>query len=90
HAHVHTQSCAICQQPVVAEKKAKLTHVEFNPFSTHHRGRQQRATSLKLSALLLKKHKEKKSQELPKGPKVGIANMEKLMSLLREPETSNA
>lgn len=35
-------------------------------------------------------HQEKKSQELPKGPKVGIANMEKLMSLLREPETSNA
>uniref|UniRef100_A0A4W5PI31 Uncharacterized protein n=1 Tax=Hucho hucho TaxID=62062 RepID=A0A4W5PI31_9TELE len=82
HAHVHTLRVvvneyeAICQQPVVAEKKAKLTHVEFNPYLT--------------CVCCCLSHHEKKGQELPKGPKVGIANMEKMLSLLREPETSNA
>ncbi|XP_076850990.1 dynein, axonemal, intermediate chain 1, paralog 2 isoform X2 [Brachyhypopomus gauderio] len=31
--------------------------------------------------------KEKKGQEVPKGPEVEVAKMEKLLSLLREPET---
>ena len=30
----------------------------------------------------------KKGQELPKGPEVEVAKMEKLLSLLREPEQS--
>ncbi|XP_013987921.2 dynein, axonemal, intermediate chain 1, paralog 2 [Salmo salar] len=83
---------AICQQPVVAKKKTKLTHIEFNPVYPiiivgDDRGY---VTSLKLSPNLRKKPKEKKGQELPKGPEVEIAKMEKLLSLLREPENSNA
>ncbi|KAM7422149.1 hypothetical protein PAMA_010293 [Pampus argenteus] len=79
---------AICQQPVVAKKKTKLTHVEFNPIYPiiivgDDRGY---VTSLKLSPNLRKKPKGKKGQELPKGPEVEVAKMEKLLSLLREPE----
>ncbi|KAJ7999770.1 hypothetical protein DPEC_G00197860 [Dallia pectoralis] len=82
---------AICQQPVVA-KKTKLTHIEFNPVypiiivgdDMGH------VTSLKLSPNLRSKPKEKKGQELPKGPEVEIAKMEKLLSLLREPENTKA
>ncbi|KAG7476534.1 hypothetical protein MATL_G00083930 [Megalops atlanticus] len=78
---------AICQQPVVAKKKTKLTHIEFNPVHPiiivgDDRGY---VTSLKLSPNLRKKPKEKKGQEVPKGPEVEIAKMEKLLSLLREP-----
>ncbi|XP_078139734.1 dynein intermediate chain 2, ciliary-like [Centroberyx gerrardi] len=67
---------AICQ-PVVA-KKSKLTHIEFNPVHP--------VSSLKLSPNLRKKPKTKKGEELPKGPEVEVAKMEKLLSLLREPE----
>uniref|UniRef100_A0A4W6CSC2 Dynein axonemal intermediate chain 1 n=1 Tax=Lates calcarifer TaxID=8187 RepID=A0A4W6CSC2_LATCA len=79
---------AICQQSVVAKKKTKLTHIEFNPIYPiiivgDDRGY---VTSLKLSPNLRKKPKAKKGQELPKGPEVEIAKMEKLLSLLREPE----
>ncbi|XP_042259194.1 dynein, axonemal, intermediate chain 1, paralog 2 [Thunnus maccoyii] len=79
---------AICQQPVVSKKKTKLTHVEFNPIYPiiivgDDRGY---VTSLKLSPNLRKKPKGKKGQELPKGPEVEVAKMEKLLSLLREPE----
>ncbi|KAM6979625.1 dynein, axonemal, intermediate chain 1, paralog 2 [Aplochiton taeniatus] len=79
---------AICRQPVVAKKKTKLTHIEFNPVHPivivgDDRGF---VTSLKLSPNLRKKPKEKKGQELPKGPEVEVAKMEKLLSLLREPE----
>ncbi|XP_061119030.1 dynein, axonemal, intermediate chain 1, paralog 2 isoform X1 [Conger conger] len=78
---------AICQQPVVAKKKTKLTHIEFNPIYPiiiigDDRGY---VTSFKLSPNLRKKPKEKKGQEVPKGPEVEIAKMEKLLSLLREP-----
>ncbi|XP_045885069.1 dynein, axonemal, intermediate chain 1, paralog 2 isoform X1 [Micropterus dolomieu] len=81
---------AICQQPVVAKKKTKLTHIEFNPIYPiiivgNDRGY---VTSLKLSPNLRKKPKMKKGQEQPKGPEVEIAKMEKLLSLLREPEQS--
>ncbi|XP_053172150.1 dynein, axonemal, intermediate chain 1, paralog 2 [Scomber japonicus] len=81
---------AICQQPVVSKKKTKLTHVEFNPIYPiiivgDDRGY---VTSLKLSPNLRKKPKAKKGQELPKGPEVEVAKMEKLLSLLREPEQS--
>ncbi|KAL2099566.1 hypothetical protein ACEWY4_003960 [Coilia grayii] len=81
---------AICQQPVVAKKKTKLTHIQFNPehpiiIVGDDRGY---VNSLKLSPNLRKKPKEKKGQELPKGPEVEIAKMEKLLSLLREPESN--
>uniref|UniRef100_A0A3Q3BMK1 Dynein axonemal intermediate chain 1 n=1 Tax=Kryptolebias marmoratus TaxID=37003 RepID=A0A3Q3BMK1_KRYMA len=81
---------AICQQSVVAKKKTKLTHIEFNPIYPiiivgDDRGC---VTSLKLSPNLRKKPKSKKGQELPKGPEAEVAKMEKLLSLLREPEQS--
>uniref|UniRef100_A0A8D0CU60 Dynein axonemal intermediate chain 1 n=1 Tax=Sander lucioperca TaxID=283035 RepID=A0A8D0CU60_SANLU len=81
---------AICQQPVVAKKKTKLTHIEFNPIYPilivgDDRGY---VSSFKLSPNLRKKPKCKKGQEQPKGPEVEIAKMEKLLSLLREPEQS--
>ncbi|XP_030586065.1 dynein, axonemal, intermediate chain 1, paralog 2 isoform X2 [Archocentrus centrarchus] len=82
---------AICQQPVVAKNKTKLTHIEFNPIYPvvivgDDRGY---VTSFKLSPNLRKKPKAKKGQELPKGPEVEVAKMEKLLSLLREPEQSS-
>ncbi|XP_030623882.1 dynein, axonemal, intermediate chain 1, paralog 2 [Chanos chanos] len=81
---------AICQQAVVAKKKTKLTHIEFNPLYPiiivgDDRGY---VTSLKLSPNLRRKPKEKKGQEVPKGPEVEVAKMEKLLSLLREPDIS--
>ncbi|KAK5872828.1 hypothetical protein PBY51_013490 [Eleginops maclovinus] len=81
---------AICQQPVVAKKKTKLTHIEFNPIYPiiivgDDRGY---VSSLKLSPNLRKKPKVKKGQELPKGPEMEVAKMEKLLSLLREPGQS--
>uniref|UniRef100_A0A671TXR1 Dynein, axonemal, intermediate chain 1, paralog 2 n=1 Tax=Sparus aurata TaxID=8175 RepID=A0A671TXR1_SPAAU len=81
---------AICQQLAVGKKKTKLTHIEFNPIHPiiivgDDRGY---VTSLKLSPNLRKKPKAKKGQELPKGPEVEVAKMEKLLSLLREPEQS--
>ncbi|XP_043933769.1 dynein axonemal intermediate chain 1 [Protopterus annectens] len=79
---------AICEQAVVAKKKTKLTHIEFNPIHPiiivgDDRGY---VTSLKLSPNLRKKPKEKKGQEIPKGPEVEIAKLEKLLSLVREPD----
>ncbi|KAK0136358.1 Dynein intermediate chain 1, axonemal [Merluccius polli] len=81
---------AICTQPVVAKKSTKLTHIEFNPIYPivivgDDRGF---VTCLKLSPNLRKKPKEKKGQELPKGPEVEEAKLEKLLSLLREPDNS--
>nr|XP_019941997.1 PREDICTED: dynein intermediate chain 1, axonemal [Paralichthys olivaceus] len=80
---------AICRQSVVA-KKTKLTHLEFNPIYPiiivgDDRGY---VTSFKLSPNLRKKPKAKKGQELPKGPEVEVAKMEKLLSLLRDQEQS--
>uniref|UniRef100_A0A8C5DLU9 Dynein, axonemal, intermediate chain 1, paralog 2 n=1 Tax=Gouania willdenowi TaxID=441366 RepID=A0A8C5DLU9_GOUWI len=58
---------AICKQPVVAKKKTKLTHIEFNPLHPiiivgDDRGY---VTSLKLSPNLRKKPKVSKSPEEP-------------------------
>ncbi|XP_068450790.1 dynein, axonemal, intermediate chain 1, paralog 2 [Clinocottus analis] len=83
---------AICQQPVVAKRKSRLTHVEFNPIYPilivgNDRGHVQ---SFKLSPNLRKKPRVKKGQEQPKGPEVEIEKMEKLLSLLREPEPITA
>ncbi|KAK1901266.1 Dynein intermediate chain 1 axonemal [Dissostichus eleginoides] len=79
---------AICQQPVVAKKKTKLTHIEFNPIYPiiivgDDRGY---VSSLKLSPNLRKK--PKKGQDQPKDSEMEEAKMEKLLSLLREPEQS--
>uniref|UniRef100_A0A3P8PHI7 Dynein axonemal intermediate chain 1 n=1 Tax=Astatotilapia calliptera TaxID=8154 RepID=A0A3P8PHI7_ASTCA len=83
---------AICQQLVVDKKKTKLTHVEFNPIHPviivgDDRGY---VTSFKLSPNLRKKPKAKKGHELPKGPEVEVAKMEKLLSLLREPDQNSS
>ncbi|XP_041094601.1 dynein, axonemal, intermediate chain 1, paralog 2 isoform X1 [Polyodon spathula] len=80
---------AICEQLVVAKKKTKLTHIEFNPVHPiiivgDDRGC---VTSLKLSPNLRRQPKEKKGQEVPKGPEVEVAKMEKILNLLREPES---
>ncbi|NP_001085877.1 dynein, axonemal, intermediate chain 1 L homeolog [Xenopus laevis] len=80
---------ALCQQAVVAKKKTKLTHVEFNPVYPvlivgDDRGY---VTSLKLSPNLRKIPKEKKGQETQKGPEVEVAKLDKLLSLVREPDT---
>ncbi|XP_064425092.1 dynein, axonemal, intermediate chain 1, paralog 2 [Latimeria chalumnae] len=81
---------AICVQVVVAKKKTKLTHLAFNPIHPiiivgDDRGY---ITSLKLSPNLRKKPKEKKGQETPKGPEVEITKLEKLLSLVREPDST--
>ncbi|XP_071349712.1 dynein, axonemal, intermediate chain 1, paralog 2 isoform X2 [Trachinotus anak] len=79
---------AICQQTVVPKEKTKLTHIEFNPIDPliivgDDRGY---VTSLKPSPNLRKKPKEKKGQVIAKPSEVEVAKMEKLLSLLREPE----
>ncbi|XP_042099021.1 dynein axonemal intermediate chain 1 isoform X7 [Ovis aries] len=80
---------AICNQPVVAKKKNKLTHVQFNPIHPiiivgDDRGH---VTCLKLSPNLRKMPKEKKGQEVQKGPAVEIAKLDKLLNLVREVKT---
>ncbi|KAF6123944.1 dynein axonemal intermediate chain 1 [Phyllostomus discolor] len=77
---------AICSQPVVARKKNKITHVKFNPIHPiiivgDDRGH---VTCLKLSPNLRKMPKEKKGQEVQKGPAVEIAKLDKLLNLVRE------
>ncbi|KAM3936626.1 dynein axonemal intermediate chain 1 [Leptodactylus fuscus] len=79
---------ALCQQAVVAKKKTKLTHIEFNPVYPviivgDDRGH---VICLKLSPNLRKMPKEKKGQEVPKGPEVEVAKLDKLLSLVREPD----
>ncbi|XP_078524128.1 dynein axonemal intermediate chain 1-like [Lissotriton helveticus] len=80
---------AICEQAVVAKKKTKLTHIQFNPIFPiiivgDDRGN---VSSLKLSPNLRKMPKEKKgAQDTVKGPEYEIAKLDKLLSLVREPE----
>nr|XP_033791463.1 dynein intermediate chain 1, axonemal [Geotrypetes seraphini] len=78
---------AICIQAVVAKKKTKPTHLEFNPIYPiivvgDDRGQ---VTCLKLSPNLRKLPKEKKGQEVQKGPAYEIAKLERLLNLVREP-----
>ncbi|NXC42248.1 DNAI1 protein, partial [Penelope pileata] len=78
---------ALCNQIVVAKKKNKITHIQFNPMYPiviigDERGQ---IVCLKLSPNLRKMPKEKKGQEVKKGPEVEIAKLEKLLSLVREP-----
>ncbi|XP_039560428.1 dynein intermediate chain 1, axonemal [Passer montanus] len=77
----------LCSQLVVTQKKNKTTHVQFNPaypiiIVGDERGL---ITCLKLSPNLRKMPKEKKGQEVKKGPEVEIAKLEKLLSLVRQP-----
>ncbi|XP_053152583.1 dynein axonemal intermediate chain 1 isoform X3 [Hemicordylus capensis] len=77
----------ICNQSVVAKKKNKITHVQFNAIYPiiiigDDRGH---VTCLKLSPNLRKMPKEKKGQEVQKGPEVEIAKLDKLLNLVREP-----
>lgn len=44
--------------------------------------------SLKLSPNLRKKPKEKKGQEAPKGPEFEIPKLDKILSLVRDPEAA--
>ncbi|KAJ1094197.1 hypothetical protein NDU88_007275 [Pleurodeles waltl] len=80
---------AICEQAVVAKKKTKLTHIQFNPIFPilivgDDRGN---VSSLKLSPNLRKMPKEKKgAQDTIKGPEYEVAKLDKLLSLVREPE----
>ncbi|KAM9102070.1 dynein axonemal intermediate chain 1 isoform 2-T2 [Sarcophilus harrisii] len=80
---------SICNQPVVAKKKNKITHVQFNAIHPiiivgDDRGQ---ITSLKLSPNLRKMPKEKKGQEVKKGPAVEIAKLDKLLNLVKEVKT---
>ncbi|KAM6470912.1 dynein axonemal intermediate chain 1 isoform 2-T2 [Liasis olivaceus] len=77
----------ICHQPVVAKKRNKITHVQFNAIYPiiivgDDRGH---VTCLKLSPNLRKMPKEKKGQEIQKGPEVEISKLDKLLNLVREP-----
>ncbi|NXT62501.1 DNAI1 protein, partial [Chaetops frenatus] len=77
----------LCTQLVVTSKKNKTTHIQFNPVYPiivvgDERGL---VTCLKLSPNLRKMPKQKKGQEVKKGPEVEIAKLEKLLSLVREP-----
>uniref|UniRef100_A0A8V0Y687 Dynein axonemal intermediate chain 1 n=1 Tax=Gallus gallus TaxID=9031 RepID=A0A8V0Y687_CHICK len=79
---------ALCTQVVVAKKKNKITHIQFNPVYPvviigDERGQ---VTCLKLSPNLRKMPKEKKGQEVKKGPEVEIAKLDKLLILVREPD----
>nr|XP_020652092.1 dynein intermediate chain 1, axonemal [Pogona vitticeps] len=82
----------ICNQPVVAKKKNKITHVQFNAIYPiiiigDDRGH---VTCLKLSPNLRKMPKEKKGQEVQKGPEVEIAKLDKLLNLVREPAAKSS
>ncbi|NWY46282.1 DNAI1 protein, partial [Sylvia atricapilla] len=77
----------LCTQLVVTRKKNKTTHIQFNPVDPiiiigDELGL---IVCLKLSPNLRKMPKEKKGQEVKKGPEVEIAKLEKLLSLVREP-----
>ncbi|NXK64556.1 DNAI1 protein, partial [Sylvietta virens] len=77
----------LCTQLVVTRKKNKTTHIQFNPvYPIITVGDEQGLiVCLKLSPNLRKKPKEKKGQDVKKGPEVEIEKLEKLLNLVREP-----
>ncbi|NXR59428.1 DNAI1 protein, partial [Rhadina sibilatrix] len=77
----------LCTQLVVTRKKNKTTHIQFNPVYPIIIVGDERGliVCLKLSPNLRKMPKEKKGQEVKKGPEVEMAKLEKLLSLVREP-----
>ncbi|XP_072429261.1 dynein, axonemal, intermediate chain 1, paralog 2 isoform X2 [Chiloscyllium punctatum] len=78
----------ICEQTIVNKKRNKLTHIAFNPtYPIIMVGDERGGVSiLKLSPNLRKQPKAKKGQEVQKGPEVEIAKMDKLLSLVRDPD----
>nr|XP_039272582.1 dynein intermediate chain 2, ciliary-like [Styela clava] len=80
---------ALCEQSVVQKKKTKLTHIEFNPKQMivivgDERGY---VTSAKLSPNLRKVPKKKKGEEnTPIDPEIEVAKLDKILSLVREPD----
>ncbi|XP_042311259.1 dynein axonemal intermediate chain 1 isoform X2 [Sceloporus undulatus] len=82
----------ICNQPVASKKRNKITHIQFNAIYPiviigDERGH---VTCLKLSPNLRKMPKEKKGQEVQKGPEVEIAKLDKLLNLVREPAAKSS
>lgn len=83
---------ALCEQSVVQKKKTKLTHIEFNPAHMiaivgDDRGY---VTSTKLSPNLRKVPKKKKGEDKPTiDPEVEVAKLDKILSLVREPDTQD-
>ncbi len=78
----------LAEQMVVQKKRTKLTHITFNHrypilLAGDDRGN---VTSLKLSPNLRKKPKVKKGQEATEGPEVETAKLEKILSLIRDPD----
>lgn len=78
----------LCEQIVVQKKRTKLTHITFNQhypilLAGDDRGN---IISLKLSPNLRKKPKAKKGQELADTPEAEIAKLEKILSLIRDPD----
>ncbi|XP_048454977.1 dynein, axonemal, intermediate chain 1, paralog 2 [Rhincodon typus] len=78
----------ICEQAIVSKKRNKLTHIAFNPtYPIIMVGDERGGVSiLKLSPNLRKQPKAKKGQEVQKGPEVEVAKMDKLLSLVRDPD----
>ncbi|KAJ1094213.1 hypothetical protein NDU88_007291 [Pleurodeles waltl] len=80
---------AICEQTVVSRRKTRVTHIKFNSsFPVIIVGDDKGNTiSLKLSPNLRKLPKVKRGiQEPLKGPEYEIAKLDKLLSLVRDPE----
>ncbi|CAF2123128.1 unnamed protein product [Rotaria magnacalcarata] len=78
----------LCEQMVVQKKRTKLTHITFNQhypilLAGDDRGN---ITSLKLSPNLRKRPKAKKGQETTDGPEAEVAKLEKILSLIRDPD----
>ena len=78
----------LVEQIIVQKKRTKLTHIVFNPhfpmiLAGDDRGN---VTSLKLSPNLRKKPKAKKGQEIAEGSEAEIAKLDKILSLIRDPD----
>ena len=78
----------LAEQMVVQKKRTKLTHIAFNQHYPillvgDDRGN---ITSLKLSPNLRKKPKVKKGQEVPEGAEAENAKLDKILSLIRDPD----
>ncbi|CAF4589823.1 unnamed protein product [Rotaria sp. Silwood1] len=78
----------LTEQIVVQKKRTKLTHITFNQrypilLAGDDRGN---IISLKLSPNLRKKPKAKKGQEVAEGPEAEVAKLEKILTLIRDPD----
>uniref|UniRef100_A0A2K5CP50 Uncharacterized protein n=1 Tax=Aotus nancymaae TaxID=37293 RepID=A0A2K5CP50_AOTNA len=80
---------AICNQPVTAKKKNKITHIQSSPIHpiTIVGDDCRHIICLKLSPNLPKMPKERKGQDMEKGPAVEIVKPDKRLNLVREVKT---